>query len=325
MAERRTPGRDNRSPGARRPQRRAAARPVPPTDPTAGPGTSAEPVDGVETPTESLPVTPAEPEQPRTGPTDGEPTVVSDIAAQIAAEHDDRPGRAATSSSPDDTSVTEVIDPAAVRAGRTPKAQRPARQRETRAARSWRRPFDPKQMVLNGPGAERLHALLESRAAGRARRRHRFTGRAVVLVLVLAVLTISYASSLRAYVQQRAHLGELKAEIAEREANIKSLEREKERWNDPAFIRAQARAQLGYLMPGEIGYQVIDATGEPLDPDARLSNPDDVVKTKPTPWWEDAWASVELAGNPPAVVPRNDPNATINGTKKKVSEGKSDQ
>ena len=45
-------------------------------------------------------------------------------------------------------------------------------------------------------------------------RRPRFTGRAAVLVLVLAVLTVSYASSLRAYLQQRSHIGDLKQQIA---------------------------------------------------------------------------------------------------------------
>ena len=41
-----------------------------------------------------------------------------------------------------------------------------------------------------------------------------------MLVLVLAVLTVSYASSLRAYLQQRPLIGDLKAQIAEREASI---------------------------------------------------------------------------------------------------------
>src|SRR5688500_18324178 len=72
-------------------------------------------------------------------------------------------------------------------------------------------------------------------AVPRSTGRHpRFTGRAAVLVLVLAVLTVSYASSLRAYLQQRSHIGDLKAQIAEREASINDLEREKKRWDDPA-------------------------------------------------------------------------------------------
>lgn len=132
-----------------------------------------------------------------------------------------------------------------------------------------------------------------------------------MLVLVLAVLTVSYASSLRAYLEQRSHIGDLKAAIAEREANITSLEREKQRWNDPAFVKAQARARFGYLMPGETGYQVLDVDGKPLESQAVLSDPDEVIKIVPTAWWSNAWASVELAGNPPP--PSDGPATEIDG------------
>ncbi len=142
-------------------------------------------------------------------------------------------------------------------------------------------------------------------------RRPRFTGRAAVLVLVLAVLTVSYASSLRAYLQQRAHIGELKSAIAERESAINALEREKQRWEDPAFVKAQARARFGYLMPGETGFLVLDEDGKPLESQASLSDPDEVIRTVPTAWWSEAWASVELAGNPPP--PTEGPATEIDG------------
>lgn len=145
-------------------------------------------------------------------------------------------------------------------------------------------------------------------------RRPRFTGRAAVLVLVLAVLTVSYASSLRAYLQQRAHIGDLKSAIAEQETAINALEREKQRWQDPAFVKAQARARFGYLMPGETGFQVLDANGKPLETQASLSDPDEVIKTVPTAWWSSAWASVELAGNPPP--PSDGPATEIDGVAK---------
>ena len=139
-------------------------------------------------------------------------------------------------------------------------------------------------------------------AAATGRRRPRLTGRAIVLVLVLAVLAVSYASSMRAYLQQRAHISELKTAIAEREASINDLESEKRRWQDPAYVEAQARAHFGYMMPGETGFVVLDARGRPLDAGAQLSDPDEVVKTQPTAWWDDAWASVELAGHPPVAT-----------------------
>jgi cell division protein FtsB len=124
-----------------------------------------------------------------------------------------------------------------------------------------------------------------------------------VLVLVLAVLTVSYASSLRAYIQQRSHIAELKTAIAAREASINDLEREKQRWEDPAYVKAQARARFGYLMPGETGFQVLDEDGRPLEQQATLNDPDDVLRIEPTAWWSPAWDSVELAGNPPPPEP----------------------
>ena len=145
-----------------------------------------------------------------------------------------------------------------------------------------------------------------------AARRPRFTGRAAVLVLVLAVLTVSYASSLRAYLQQRSHIGELKATIAEREANIDDLEREKQRWDDPAYVKAQARARFGYLMPGESGFEVIGPDGKPLEAQASLNDPSEVIKTVPKAWWSAAWESMELAGNPPP--PEEQPADLIDGT-----------
>ena len=132
------------------------------------------------------------------------------------------------------------------------------------------------------------------------RQRPRLTGRALVLALVVGVLAVSYASSLRAFLDQRERIVALKTAIAERAADIDRLEREKRRWADDAYVKAQARERFGYLMPGETGYQVIDEDGQPLSPHAELSDPDDVLPTPvPTAWWETAWESVELAGRPP--------------------------
>ena len=131
------------------------------------------------------------------------------------------------------------------------------------------------------------------------RKRPRFTSRATVLVLVLAVLVVSYASSARAYLQQRGELDALRAEIEEREESIAALEREMRRWEDPAFVQQEARA-LGYVMPGETSYVVLDEDGEPLESGAELADPDEVGSEEDPAFWEDAWASVVLAGHPPA-------------------------
>ena len=182
-------------------------------------------------------------------------------------------------------------------------------------------PGPPGTGPATGPGT-RPGRRGRPRARGGGRRgarpsepRSRLTGRAAVLVLVLAVLTVSYASSLRAFLQQRAHINDLKSQIAEHEANIDALEAEKERWEDPAYVEQQARERLGYVMPGEKTYLVLDENGQPLEPAVRARRTrTHVSRTTPTPWWSDGWASVELAGNPPKAG--KPPASEIDGTKK---------
>lgn len=119
-----------------------------------------------------------------------------------------------------------------------------------------------------------------------------------MLVLVLGVLMVSYASSMRAYLEQRDYLASLHSDITESRANIRALEREKQRWDDPAYVRAQARERFGWVLPGETAFQVIDEDGKPLGHDDSLTDPDAVTETARPLWWQSAWRSVEIAGNP---------------------------
>jgi cell division protein FtsB len=174
-------------------------------------------------------------------------------------------------------------------------ARRPGQRPRARAA-------GPVAGPLAGPAAAQAPA-----------RRPRFTGRAAILVLVLAVLAVSYASSLRAYLQQRSHISELKTQIAQRESDIDALEREKRRWHDPAYVQAQARERFGYLMPGETSYIVLDADGRPLESETSLTDPATVTARTPTAWWTSEWTSVQLAGIPPK--PQDPPASKIDGSR----------
>jgi cell division protein FtsB len=129
----------------------------------------------------------------------------------------------------------------------------------------------------------------------------------MVLVLVLSVLTISYASSLKAYFQQHSQIQDLRTRIAASESDIHRLESEKARWQDPAYVREQARARFGYLMPGQTSYVVIGEDGKPLAPQSTLSDPRTNTTSTPTAWWTTEWRSVELAGNPPSASSEKKP------------------
>lgn len=170
--------------------------------------------------------------------------------------------------------------------------------------------------------AQRKQAARDRQAAlVRARAEHqrtsRLTGRAAVLVLVLAVLAVSYASSLRAYLQQREQIDGLKATVAERTANIDELERKVERWNDPAYVAQQARERFGYVPKGETPFVTV-RDGKPLDASAELADPSTLSDPDQRAWYSDAWDSVKIAGNPPTKVPA--PKNEIEAPKEDLAE-----
>ena len=83
------------------------------------------------------------------------------------------------------------------------------------------------------------------------------TGRAAVLALVVCAVALSLAYPLRAYVAQRSHIQDLRADVAAKQATVSRLRAAQERWDDPAYVKAQAAGRLHYEMPGETMYVVL--------------------------------------------------------------------
>ena len=134
------------------------------------------------------------------------------------------------------------------------------------------------------------------------------TARAIALTVVLLILTISYASSLRIYYAQAHDIAATKAEIAERQQRIVELEGELARWQDDEYVRTQARQRLGWVVPGETGYKVVDAQGKPLGGGAEITSEVAPVKEPGDAWWAKLWGLV-AAADQPAPVPAAGPVA----------------
>ena len=117
------------------------------------------------------------------------------------------------------------------------------------------------------------------------------TGRAAVLALVLGVLAVSYAYPLRAWYDQHQERSALEAEAERLEAEVAELETQLRLWDDPAYVRAQARARLGYVLPGDVGYVVVDETGSP---EVELG-PDGLPVLIEGDWSSRLWTSLEVA------------------------------
>ena len=131
-------------------------------------------------------------------------------------------------------------------------------------------------------------------------RPNRLTGRAAVLVLVVSVLAIALVVPVRQYLDQRREREDLREETERRRAEVERLREELERWQDPAYIRQQARGQLHYVNPGDTAYVVIPPT--PAAP-APEESPKDAA------WTGELWTSVQEAdaapgpGAPPTPRP----------------------
>ncbi|MFG1911691.1 septum formation initiator family protein [Kribbella sp. NPDC048928] len=151
----------------------------------------------------------------------------------------------------------------------------------------------------------------------RTRGSRNLTGRAAVVLLVLGALIVSYAQSLRVWFDQHQQISALNQEIRDREKRVGELNDEIARWQDDAYVKAQARQRLGWVMPGEIGYRVIGVDGKPLGAPPEPPAPSDgtAEPEKPT-WYTKLWGSVEGAGNPPApaVTPTPTPTSSATGT-----------
>lgn len=178
---------------------------------------------------------------------------------------------------------------------------RPGAAAPVRSASSPTSPGSPStpDPVISGAGASPV---------GPARRASRFgsslTTRAVALVVVLLVLTISYASSLRIYFAQSHEIASTRAEISERQERIADLQGQLGRWGDADYVRTQARQRLGWVVPGETGYQVVDAQGNPLGGGAEIESSGSTVAEPQDAWWAKLWGSVQAADQPAPAKPR---------------------
>jgi cell division protein FtsB len=132
-----------------------------------------------------------------------------------------------------------------------------------------------------------------------AERGGRPSGRIAVIALVLLVLVISYASTLRAWLAQRDEIDAARAELVATRERVAQLSEDEERWKDPAFARAEARERLGWVLPGEVHYQVLGDDGRPIGNDVSLDDPPAKAEPPPTDWYSTVWGSVQAAGSGP--------------------------
>ena len=100
---------------------------------------------------------------------------------------------------------------------------------------------------------------------------------------MLAILAASYAFPVRAWLDQREQLSDLGAQRDALAAEVEALEQSRDLWNDPAYVRGQARERLNYVLPGEVGLVVLGT--ESTTPDEPVTGTLVPASESDQPWW----------------------------------------
>jgi cell division protein FtsB len=183
-------------------------------------------------------------------------------------------------------------------AGR-PKGTAPAR-RQPRATESKPAEAEPKPKdTIRESIVASAEQQSEQRFGSAARR-------AAILAAVVCVLTLTIAGPVRTYFAQRTEMKQLKATEAQLRAQIAGLEDQKVKLADPVFIAAQARERLGFVMPGDIPYQV-QLPANAAVPGTPGGEP--ATKKSDEPWYTSLWHTI--ADAPHGVSPTIAPDAPL--------------
>jgi cell division protein FtsB len=118
-----------------------------------------------------------------------------------------------------------------------------------------------------------------------------FSGRMLALAVVMVAITIMLAPTVKIFIDKRAEIAALESDIADSKANQDNLKRQVSRWQDPNYVKQQARDRINMVMPGETGYWVF---GSDLPAGASGSQPSAAETQDPAdvPWVDSLWESI---------------------------------
>jgi cell division protein FtsB len=94
-------------------------------------------------------------------------------------------------------------------------------------------------------------------------RRRRTSNRVLALSAIFFILALTIAPPVKHYFTQRAQISALKAELSADNTALEKAREELLLWQDPEYIKSQARERLHFVLPGERQYIVTDGENNP--------------------------------------------------------------
>lgn len=86
--------------------------------------------------------------------------------------------------------------------------------------------------------------------------------RLLILFIVLFSIAVTLAPPTQHYFAQRAQISALEASVASNRAKLLEARAELQKWQDPEYVRSQARTRLHFVLPGERQYIILGAGSE---------------------------------------------------------------
>jgi cell division protein FtsB len=124
--------------------------------------------------------------------------------------------------------------------------------------------------------------------------RHQGSGRTFAIAAIFFALALFLAPPIKNYFVQRAQISALQSQLSSDRTALAEARKELLLWQDPEYVKSQARERLHFVMPGERQYIV---TGGDASQDPNANNVD-VVQNLPEgqPWYTKMIASITEAG-----------------------------
>ena len=124
-------------------------------------------------------------------------------------------------------------------------------------------------------------------------RRRRSSGRALALWVIFFILALAIAPPVKHYFTQRAQISALNAQLTNDHKALAAARQELLLWQDPEYVKSQARERLHFVLPGERQYIV---TEDGATTDAIQTNKVANSLTDGQPWYARLIASISETG-----------------------------
>lgn len=138
------------------------------------------------------------------------------------------------------------------------------------------------------------------------------TGGSMLMLIALIVGVMILAPTVQRVISQRQEIAQIERDIQQANEDINRIKADNARWNDPAYVRAEARGRLLFVQPGDTTYVVIDSSrSKQVDVPADLSAEVHETKADPVALYVDSLIGADTAGAPHEPIDgKTDPNAS---------------